>query len=549
MQINNGRPLVQTNLHSNRAPKKEEKPLLQHRGPDWSGFKTVDNHFLAHERLSILDVGSHGDQPMESKCRFHGDQGRVICIANCEIYNFEQLYMEKLHKDHIRCSNSDAEILLHMYEEYGDSMPQYLDGDFAFVIYDSRIGHFLVARDQVGVMSLYQGWSDDGSIWISSEMKAMYGRCSKIIHFPPGCLFSSSDMSMKRWYEPLWHDEEYFPMQKANLKIIKDLFEQAVEKRMMSDVPYGALLSGGLDSSLVAAIMARKLKAAGSSTVHTFSIGLSDSSDLEAARKVARHLGTIHHELQFTIDDGINSLENVIYHLETYDLAMVRAGILSYLLARRIKALGFKMVLSGEGADEIFGGYLFMDYAPDDETFGRFCVWMVKSLHYLNCLRVNKGSAAWGLEVRVPFLDKDFMDMIMNLHPGEKLHVSQGGRIEKYILRKAFDQPHDPYLPEEILWRQKEQFDDGVGYSWTDAMRSYAASQVSDEEMAIADATYPTNTPETKEAYLYRRTFEGLFGRDEACKRVIQCYKPRSDWGCNKDTCGRLNKIHKIHSL
>uniref|UniRef100_A0A915IZP9 Asparagine synthetase [glutamine-hydrolyzing] n=1 Tax=Romanomermis culicivorax TaxID=13658 RepID=A0A915IZP9_ROMCU len=536
---------------------------LRHRGPDWTGIEIVGNNFFGHERLSIVDLYT-GNQPLKSKCKYC----RTITVANGEIYNHRKLREEgTLGKHHIYGSESDCEVILHLYEQYDQDAPKYMDGDFGFAVYDGE--NFLIARDPIGVVPLYQGWSDDGSIWVASEMKALMETCNKIIPFPPGHLYSSKDHEFKPWYQPKWYNKEKILREPLSYNILRETLERAVTKRLMCDVPYGVLLSGGLDSSLVASIMARKLKEqmdsesrpppkiarlanpAGNGVeleqwyrpvLHSFSIGLIGSPDLKAAKEVAHFLGTSHHEFNFHVQEGIDSLAEVIYHLETYDVTTIRASTPMYLMSRRIKSLGIKMILSGEGADEIMGGYLYFHQAPNEVEFQRECIDRIKNLHLSDCLRANKSTAAWGLEVRVPFLDRDFLDVAMSFDPAEKL-CKQGEKIEKYALRKAFDQPEDPYLPPHILWRQKEQFSDGVGYSWIDSLKEHGESQVTNGEMAEASKIFPEDTPTTKEAYLYRKIFERLFP-NPACRSTVKRWIPRTDWGCSADPSGRAQKVH-----
>lgn len=535
---------------------------LRHRGPDWTGVEVVGKNFFSQERLSIVDV-VHGNQPLKSHCSC----SKALTVANGEIYNHRKLRNETLAKhNHVYATDSDCEVILHLYEQFGDDTPKYMDGDFAFVVFDGE--HFLVARDPIGVVPLYQGWGEDGSIWFASEMKSLADVCQRIVAFPPGYLYSSKLQECKQWYQPKWYNEQKILRTPLNLKHLREALEDSVAKRLMCDVPYGVLLSGGLDSSLVASIMSRKLKEEAQMKciqpkiaktqnhvgngigmdnwwrpmLHSFSIGLPGSPDLKAAKEVAHFLGTAHHEFNFEVQEGIDRLADVIYHLETYDVTTIRASTPMFLMARKIKALGIKMVLSGEGADEVFGGYLYFHSAPNEVEFQKECLARVKNLHLSDCLRANKSTAAWGMEVRVPFLDRDFLDVAMSVDPKEKLCVP-GERIEKYILRKAFDEPEDPYLPPHILWRQKEQFSDGVGYSWIDSLKLYADQQVTDQEMANASSQFPEDTPTTKEAYLYRKIFDQFYP-NQACRSTVQRWIPRTDWGCGADPSGRAQKVH-----
>lgn len=367
----------------------------------------------------------------------------------------------------------------------------YLDGIFAFVIADQKRGHWLAARDHMGVMPLYMGRDKNGAIWFASEMKGLHDQCSKFESFPPGCYRTSESDEIKRWYQPKWWDE-HIPNNKLDLNALRETFERAVVKQLMTDVPYGVLLSGGLDSSLVASIVSRhaakrieddEKTPAWWPRVHSFSIGLEGSPDLKAAKQVADFLQCVHHEFHFTIQEGIDALSDVVYHIETYDVTTIRASTPMYLLARKIKAMGIKMVLSGEGSDEIFGGYLYFHKAPSPDKFHVETCHKLKALHLYDCLRANKSTMAWGVEARVPFLDADFLELAMSIDPKEKMIDSSKGRMEKYILRKAFDDPNNPYLPHDILWRQKEQFSDGVGYSWIDSLKQHAEREVRRERI------------------------------------------------------------------
>jgi asparagine synthase (glutamine-hydrolysing) len=391
-----------------------------------------------------------------------------------------------------------------------------LSGDFAFVLYDSKSKAFLAARDPIGVCPLYIGWGRDGSVWFASEMKALVEDCTTYQTFPPGHYYTSKGNKFVRWYNPPWWSEELVPTGdlEPSLQAIRARLEEAVVKRMMGDVPYGVLLSGGLDSSLVASIACRHVGERG--RLRSFAIGLRGAPDLAFARQVADFLGTVHHEFYFTVQEGLDALRQIIWHLETYDVTTIRASTPMYLLARKIKALGVKMVLSGEGSDEVFGGYLYFHRAPSQEDFHRETVRRVKNLHVSDCLRANKSTAAWGLEVRVPFLDKDFLDAAFAVHPRYK--VCGPERMEKWLLRTAFDTPDRPYLPQSILWRQKEQFSDGVGYSWISSLKEYAEREIPDDLFARRAELYPEDMPATKEAFMYRQIFEEV--RHRRCPAV-----------------------------
>ncbi|KAK4351597.1 hypothetical protein RND71_030910 [Anisodus tanguticus] len=442
---------------------------LKHRGPDWSGIYQHGDFYLAHQRLAIIDPAS-GDQPL-----FNEDK-KIVVTVNGEIYNHEQL--RKLMPNHKFRTGSDCDVIAHLYEEYGENFVDMLDGVFSFVLLDTRDNSFLAARDAIGITPLYIGWGLDGSIWISSELKGLNDDCEHFEAFPPGHLYSSKNGGLRRWYNPAWFSEA-IPSTPYDPLVLRRAFENAVIKRLMTDVPFGVLLSGGLDSSLVASVTARYLagtKAAKQwgAQLHSFCVGLEGSPDLKAAREVADFLGTVHHEFHFTVQDGIDAIEDVIYHIETYDVTTIRASTPMFLMSRKIKSLGVKMVISGEGADEIFGGYLYFHKAPNKEEFHKETCRKIKALHQYDCLRANKATSAWGLEARVPFLDKEFINVAMSIDPESKMIKHDQGRIEKWVLRKAFDDEEQPYLPKHILYRQKEQFSDGVGYSWIDGLKAHA---------------------------------------------------------------------------
>ncbi|KAF9005574.1 asparagine synthase-domain-containing protein [Cyathus striatus] len=563
---------------------------LRHRGPDWSGCYVGKQSILVHERLAIVGVDT-GAQPLIS------DDGKIILAVNGEIYNHIAL-RESVGKDVKFKTHSDCEVIIPLYKKHDTALCGLLDGMFSFVLLDESVSpsRIIAARDPIGITTLYQGWSSErpGAVYFASELKAISDECDKIISFPPGHVYDSNDGSTTRYYTPSWWrgDDDgpsaTIPTKPADLTLLREKLEAAVRKRLMSEVPYGVLLSGGLDSSLIAAIASRetekvsqaqyelrqrKLKeaASGPSTptpglvteqatlaawpqLHSFSIGLENSPDLLAARKAAHYLGTVHHEYVFTVQEGLDAIPEVIYHLETYDVTTVRASTPMYLLSRKIKAMGVKMVLSGEGSDEIFGGYLYFHAAPDSKSLHQECVRRVKNLHTSDCLRANKSTMAWGLEARVPFLDKEFLEVAMNVNPEEKMfnkgsnqEVDEDGcpRMEKYIIRKAFDcAPNGkPYLPKSILWRQKEQFSDGVGYSWIDGIKDHAASVVSDEAFTKAAERWPESTPDTKEAYYIRDIFDGLFPSEAAASTAVR-WIPRGDWGCASDPSGRSVSIH-----
>ncbi|XP_057772488.1 asparagine synthetase [glutamine-hydrolyzing] [Salvia miltiorrhiza] len=517
---------------------------LKHRGPDWSGLYQHGDFYLAHQRLAIVDPAS-GDQPL------YNEDKKIVVTVNGEIYNHEEL--RKLLPNHKFRTGSDCDVIAHLYEEYGEKFLDMLDGMFSFVLLDCRDNSFLVARDAIGITSLYIGWGLDGSIWISSELKGLHDECEHFEAFPPGHLYSSKSGGLKRWYNPPWFSEA-IPSTPYDPLVLRRAFESAVIKRLMTDVPFGVLLSGGLDSSLVASITSRYMagtKAAKQwgSQLHSFCVGLEGSPDLKAAKEVADYLGTVHHEFHFTVQDGIDAIEDVIYHIETYDVTTIRASTPMFLMSRKIKSLGVKMVLSGEGADEIFGGYLYFHKAPNKEEFHRENCRKLKALHQYDCLRANKATSAWGLEARVPFLDKEFLNVAMSIDPEWKLIKPDQGRIEKWIMRRAFDDEERPYLPKHILYRQKEQFSDGVGYSWIDGLKAHAEEHVTDRMMLNADHIFPHNTPTSKEAYYYRMIFERFFPQNSARLTVpggasVACSTPTAvlwdaSWSKNLDPSGR----------
>ncbi|KAL6905784.1 hypothetical protein ACP4OV_003385 [Aristida adscensionis] len=528
-----------------RARVLELSRRLKHRGPDWSGLRQVGDCYLSHQRLAIIDPAS-GDQPL-----YNEDQ-TVVLAVNGEIYNHEDLRRNQLAAHKFR-TGSDCEVIAHLYEEHGEEFVDMLDGVFSFVLLDTRDRTFVAARDAVGVTPLYIGWGIDGSVWVSSEMKALNDECEHFEVFPPGHLYSSKNGGFRRWYNPPWFAEAV-PAVPFDPLALRNAFEKAVVKRLMTDVPFGVLLSGGLDSSLVAAVTVRHLagtKAAKrwGTKLHSFCVGLEGSPDLKAAKEVADYLGTVHHEFHFTVQDGIDAIEDVIYHTETYDVTTIRASTPMFLMSRKIKALGVKMVISGEGSDEIFGGYLYFHKAPNKEEFHRETCRKIKALHQYDCLRANKATSAWGLEARVPFLDKEFINEAMSIDPEWKMVRPDLGRIEKWVLRKAFDDEEQPFLPKHILYRQKEQFSDGVGYSWIDGLKAHAAANVTDKMMSNAKFIFPHNTPTTKEAYYYRMIFERFFPQKSAILTVpggpsVACSTAKAvewdaQWSGNLDPSGR----------
>ncbi len=488
---------------------------IRHRGPDWSGVWADERCVLAHERLSIVDV-DNGAQPLVDAT------GEVALAVNGEIYNHREL-ARSLASPYPFRTQSDCEVILPLYAAHGANVANRLSGIFAFVLYDRRSSDWLVARDPIGVCPLYYGRDAQGNLWVASEMKALVADCVTIEDFPPGHTMTNRDPAPVPYYRPAWRDYDAVKDELLDLAVLREALESAVRHQLMCDVPYGVLLSGGLDSSLIAAITQKfaenRIEDEGRSRawwprLHSFSIGLEGSPDLAAARKVADALGTVHHAIQFTVQEGIDALSDVIRHIETYDVTSIRASTPMYLMARRIKAMGIKMVLSGEGADEVFGGYLYFHKAPSPKDFHEETVRKLDMLHKYDCLRANKSMAAWGVEARVPFLDREFLDVAMAFSSKEKMVGA--GRMEKYPLRKAFESA----LPNEILWRQKEQFSDGVGYSWIDSLKAYADRRVADAELAEARYRFPFNTPATKEAYFYRTLFAAHFPSD-ACARCV----------------------------
>lgn len=488
---------------------------IRHRGPDWSGIYCNDRAILAHERLSIVDPQS-GGQPLRSA------DDKLILSVNGEIYNHLALRAQ-LKDEYEFLTGSDCEVILALYRKYGSSFLEKMNGIFGFALFDAETGSFMVARDHIGVIPLYMGWDEEEQFYVASELKALEGICCTIKPFPPGCYMTDKDVAPVRWYRRDWEDYENVKDNVSSIEELREALMAAVKRQLMSDVPYGVLLSGGLDSSIVSAIAkkyaAKRIESDDHSAawwpqLHSFAVGLKGAPDLIAARKVADYIGTVHHEINYTIQEGLDAISDVIYYIETYDVTTVRASTPMYLLSRVIKSMGIKMVLSGEGADEIFGGYLYFHKAPNAREFHEETVRKLSKLHLYDCLRANKSLCAWGVEGRVPFLDKEFMDVAMRLNPKDKM-IGEG-KIEKWILRKAFED----MLPAEIAWRQKEQFSDGVGYSWIDTLKKITAEQVSDREMARAAERFPINPPRNKEEYYYRSIFEQHFPSQTAAQCV-----------------------------
>jgi asparagine synthase (glutamine-hydrolysing) len=497
---------ISGDLQALRQVALRQSRLMRHRGPDWSGIHTCDGAILAHERLAIVDVNT-GAQPLISP------DGMQSLAVNGEIYNHKKL-RRTLAEDYQFKTESDCEVILPLYLEKGSGFLNDLHGMFAFVLYDETAGHYLIARDPIGIIPLYYGFDEQHRLYVASEMKALMDVCNVVSEFPPGHYWTSETGQPVRYYDPPWQDFAAVEHAKTSVKAVGEALEKSVISHLMTDVPYGVLLSGGLDSSIIAAVTQKhasmrvedeERSPAWWPRLHSFAVGLEGSPDLLAAEKVAAHIGTVHHGFTFTLQEGLDALDEVIYHLETYDVTTIRAATPMYLLARKIHAMGIKMVLSGEGADEVFGGYLYFHKAPSARAFHEETVRKLSRLHSYDCLRANKAMSAWGVEARVPFLDREFLDVAMSLNPKDKMITE--GKMEKQILREAFSD----MLPEEIVWRQKEQFSDGVGYSWIDGIRDFAATQVSDGQMAHAALRFPFNTPPTPEAYLFRRIFESHY--------------------------------------
>ena len=506
---------VKQQTHSLREKALRMSQKIRHRGPDWSGIYCGGSAILAHERLSIVDPES-GGQPLYSPDR------RQVLAVNGEIYNHQTIRKQYAGKYDFQ-TGSDCEVILALYRDKGINFLEDLSGIFAFVLYDEEKDMFLIARDPIGVIPLYIGYDEDGTVYVASELKALEGQCDRYEPFLPGHYYYSGDPGMKRYYTRDWMDYEAVKDNPASVSDIHDALEDAVRRQLMSDVPYGVLLSGGLDSSVISAIAEKfsemriednlQTKAYWP-RLHSFAVGLKGAPDLDKARLVAEHIGTVHHEINYTIQEGLDAIRDVIYFIETYDVTTVRASTPMYLLARVIKSMGIKMVLSGEGADEIFGGYLYFHKAPSAKDFHEETVRKLSKLYLYDCLRANKSLSAWGVEGRVPFLDKEFLDVAMRTNPQAKM--CPGQTMEKRIVREAFAD----MLPEEVAWRQKEQFSDGVGYSWIDTLKRITSEAVSDEQMAHAAERFPINPPQNKEEYYYRTIFEEHFPSESAARSV-----------------------------
>jgi len=541
---------IKSDLQELRSQALEMSKLVRHRGPDWSGIFCSDNAILAHERLSIVDPQS-GKQPLFSKDKKH------ILAVNGEIYNYKELRAQTEDVYEYQ-TNSDCEVILGLYKKKGLDFIEDLNGIFAFALYDLEKDVFLIARDHMGIIPLYQGRDEFGNYFVASEMKALEKYCNHVEEFLPGHSYYSEEGEIKKWYVRDWMDYEKVKENPTSIEDLKEALEAAVHRQLMSDVPYGVLLSGGLDSSITSALAKKYAKMRVESDdkekawwpqLHSFAVGLKGAPDLAAAQKVADHIGSVHHEIYYTVQEGLDAIRDVIYHIETYDTTTIRASTPMYLLARVIKSMGIKMVLSGEGADELFGGYLYFHKAPNAKEFHEETVRKLGKLHMYDCLRANKTLAAWGVEGRVPFLDKEFIDVAMRLNPKDKMITEE--RMEKWVIRKAFEE----YLPESVTWRQKEQFSDGVGYSWIDSLKILSEESITDQQMENAKYRFPYNTPRTKEEYLYRNIFHEHFPSQSAAKCVpyeasIACSTAKAiEWDesfkNNADPSGRaMNKVH-----
>ena len=508
---------VKKQTHELREKVLRMSQKIRHRGPDWSGIYCGGSAILAHERLSIVDPES-GGQPL-----FSPDRKQVLAV-NGEIYNHQEIRCRYADRYEFQ-TGSDCEVILALYRDKGIDFLEDISGIFAFALYDEEKDEFLIARDPIGVIPLYIGYDSDGTVYVASELKALEGQCERYEPFLPGHYYWSKEPGMKRYYTRDWFDYDAVKDNGASVDAIRNALKDSVKRQLMSDVPYGVLLSGGLDSSVISAIAEQfsehriednSQTRAYWPRLHSFAVGLKGAPDLEKAKLVADHIGTVHHEINYTIQEGLDAIRDVIYFIETYDVTTVRASTPMYLLARVIKSMGIKMVLSGEGADEVFGGYLYFHKAPNAKAFHEETVRKLSKLHYYDCLRANKSLSAWGVEGRVPFLDKEFLDVAMRTNPEAKM--CPGTTIEKKIVREAFAD----MLPAGIAWRQKEQFSDGVGYSWIDTLKKITSEAVTDEQMAHAAERFPVNPPLNKEEYYYRSIFAEHFPSDSAARCVNQ---------------------------
>ena len=544
--------MLNENLEQLRPKILEMSKRIRHRGPDWSGIYTHQNAILSHERLAIVDPTS-GKQPL------YGNNNKLILAVNGEIYNHKELRAQ--YPNYPFKTESDCEVILALYQEKGVNFLDELNGIFGFALYDEEKDAFLIARDHMGIIPLYYGTDNNGQFYVASELKALEGVCSMIKTFPPGhFIYSPNGLEPQKWYSRDWEKFENVQNNTTSIEELKSALENAVHRQLMSDVPYGVLLSGGLDSSVIAAItkkFARNRIESGDKEeawypqLHSFAVGLEGSPDLKAAKLAADHIGTIHHEIHFTIQEGLDAIRDVIYFLETYDVTTVRASTPMYLMARVIKSMGIKMVLSGEGSDEIFGGYLYFHKAPNAQEFHEENVRKLSKLYLYDNLRANKSMAAWGIEARVPFLDKEFIDVAMRINPEDKM--IKDGRMEKWVVRKAFED----YLPKEIAWRQKEQFSDGVGYNWIDTLKALVNEKVTDNQLLNAESRFPVNPPMSKEEYFYRTIFEEHFPSNTAALTVpyaksVACSTPQALlWDASfqnlNDPSGRaVANVHKM---
>ncbi|MGT3830419.1 asparagine synthase B [Vibrio cholerae] len=542
---------IKTDAATLRPIALEMSKKLRHRGPDWSGIYASDKAILAHERLAIVGLNS-GAQPLYSPDR------KLILAVNGEIYNHKEI-REHYKGQYEFQTDSDCEVILALYRDKGADLLEELNGIFAFVLYDEEKDEYLIGRDHIGIIPLYQGHDEHGNFYVASEMKALVPVCKTLSEFPPGSYLSSKDQAVTRYYVRDWNSFDEVKDNVSSKEELTQALEAAVKRQLMTDVPYGVLLSGGLDSSITSAIAKRfaamrieddEKSAAWWPQLHSFAIGLEGAPDLKAAREVAGKIGTVHHEMTYTIQEGLDAIRDVIYHIETYDVTTIRASTPMFLMGRKIKAMGIKMVLSGEGADEIFGGYLYFHKAPNAKEFHEETVRKLLALNLFDCARANKSLAAWGVEGRVPFLDKEFIDVAMRLNPADKM--CGNGKMEKHILRECFEH----YLPESIAWRQKEQFSDGVGYGWIDTLKATAEAKISDQQMETAKFRFPYNTPTTKEGYVYREIFEELFPLESAARCVpggpsVACSSAKAiEWDESFKNCidpsGRAVKaVHK----
>ena len=508
---------IKKQTHELREKALRMSQKIRHRGPDWSGIYCGGSAILAHERLSIVDPES-GGQPLFSPDR------KVVLAVNGEIYNHQEIRRQYAGRYDFQ-TGSDCEVILALYRDKGIDFLEDISGIFAFALYDEEKDAFLIARDPIGVIPLYIGYDSDATVYVASELKALEGQCERYEPFLPGHYYWSKEPGMKRYYHRDWFEYDAVKNNEASVDAIRDALKDSVRRQLMSDVPYGVLLSGGLDSSVISAIAEKfsehriednSQTRAYWPRLHSFAVGLKGAPDLAKAKLVADHIGTVHHEINYTIQEGLDAIRDVIYFIETYDMTTVRASTPMYLLARVIKSMGIKMVLSGEGADEVFGGYLYFHKAPSAKAFHEESVRKLSKLHYYDCLRANKSLSAWGIEGRVPFLDKEFLDVAMRTNPDAKM--CPGSTIEKKIVREAFAD----MLPAEIAWRQKEQFSDGVGYSWIDTLKKITSEAVSDEQMAHAAERFPINPPLNKEEYYYRSIFAEYFPSESAARSVNQ---------------------------